>query len=67
MGHADEAGLLQQSNGWAINSVIPNTDSRRPCMNFNSILIGSEDPKRLADFYTKLFGEPAFVFEPVAA
>ena len=33
-------------------------------MNFNSILIGSEDPKRLADFYTKLFGEPAFVFEP---
>ena len=27
-------------------------------MNFNSILIGSEDPQRLADYYTKLFGEP---------
>ena len=27
-------------------------------MNFNSILIGSEDPKRLADYYTKLFGKP---------
>ena len=29
-------------------------------MNFNSILIGSEDPQRLADFYTGLFGEPAW-------
>ena len=29
-------------------------------MNFNSILIGSEDPQRLADFYTKLFGEPGW-------
>lgn len=28
-------------------------------MNFNSILIGSEDPQRLVDYYTKLFGEPA--------
>ena len=28
-------------------------------MNLNSILIGSEDPKRLAEFYTKLFGAPA--------
>jgi predicted enzyme related to lactoylglutathione lyase len=27
-------------------------------MDLNSILIGSEDPKRLADYYTKLFGEP---------
>ena len=27
-------------------------------MNFNSILIGSQDPKRLADYYTKLFGKP---------
>jgi predicted enzyme related to lactoylglutathione lyase len=27
-------------------------------MNFNSILIGSEDPARLADYYTKLFGAP---------
>lgn len=29
-------------------------------MNFNSILIGSEDPARLAEFYTKLFGTPAW-------
>jgi len=29
-------------------------------MNFNSILIGSEDPQKLADYYTKLFGEPAW-------
>ena len=28
-------------------------------MNFNNILIGSEDPQRLVDYYTKLFGEPA--------
>ena len=28
-------------------------------MNFNSILIGSEDPGRLAEYYTKLFGKPA--------
>ena len=25
-------------------------------MNFNSILIGSEDPQRLVDYYTRLFG-----------
>lgn len=29
-------------------------------MNFNSILVGSADPKRLVDYYTKLFGEPGF-------
>lgn len=27
-------------------------------MNFNSILIGSADPQRLVDYYTKLFGAP---------
>ena len=27
-------------------------------MNFNSILIGSADPERLVEYYTKLFGEP---------
>lgn len=27
-------------------------------MNFNNILIGSEDPQRLADFYTRILGEP---------
>jgi predicted enzyme related to lactoylglutathione lyase len=29
-------------------------------MDFNSVLIGSEDPKRLTEYYSKLFGEPAF-------
>jgi predicted enzyme related to lactoylglutathione lyase len=29
-------------------------------MNFNSLLIGSADPQRLVDYYTKLFGAPAF-------
>ena len=27
-------------------------------MNLNSILIGTEDPQRLVDYYAKLFGEP---------
>jgi predicted enzyme related to lactoylglutathione lyase len=27
-------------------------------MNFNNILIGSEEPQRLVEYYTKLFGEP---------
>jgi predicted enzyme related to lactoylglutathione lyase len=29
-------------------------------MNFNSILIGSEDPQRLVEYYSKLLGEPGF-------
>jgi len=29
-------------------------------VNLNSILIGSEDPQRLAEFYTKLFGKPTW-------
>ena len=29
-------------------------------MNLNSILIGSEDPQRLVDYYSKLFGEPTW-------
>jgi len=29
-------------------------------VNLNSILIGSEDPQRLAEYYTKLFGEPVW-------
>ena len=27
-------------------------------MNFNNILIGSADPQRLVEYYTKLFGKP---------
>jgi predicted enzyme related to lactoylglutathione lyase len=27
-------------------------------VNFNNILIGSEDPQRLVDYYTKIFGKP---------
>jgi len=29
-------------------------------MDFNSLLIGSENPQRLVEYYTKLFGEPGF-------
>ncbi len=29
-------------------------------MDFNSILIGSEDPGRLVEYYTRVFGEPGF-------
>jgi predicted enzyme related to lactoylglutathione lyase len=29
-------------------------------VNFNNILIGSEDPKRLSDYYTRLFGTPGW-------
>lgn len=29
-------------------------------MNFNGILIGSDDPKRLTDYYTRLFGKPGW-------
>jgi predicted enzyme related to lactoylglutathione lyase len=29
-------------------------------MNLNSILIGSENPQRLVDYYTKLFGKPTW-------
>ena len=29
-------------------------------MNFNNVLIGSEDPQRLTDYYTRMFGEPGF-------
>lgn len=29
-------------------------------MNLNSILIGSEDPQGLADYYTKIFGKPSY-------
>ena len=33
-------------------------------MNFNSILIGSENPGRLIEYYTKLFGEPTMADDP---
>lgn len=29
-------------------------------MNLNSILIGSQDPQRLASYYSRLFGEPGW-------
>lgn len=29
-------------------------------MNFNSILIGSADPARMTEFYTRVFGEPVW-------
>jgi predicted enzyme related to lactoylglutathione lyase len=35
-------------------------------VNFNSILIGSEDPQRLTDYYTRLLGEPTWQGEGFA-
>ena len=29
-------------------------------MNFNSILIGSDNPQAMVDYYTKILGEPGF-------
>jgi predicted enzyme related to lactoylglutathione lyase len=29
-------------------------------MKFNGVLIGSDDPQQLKDYYTKLFGKPTF-------
>jgi predicted enzyme related to lactoylglutathione lyase len=29
-------------------------------VNFNSVLIGSEDPQRLVEYYSRLFGKPMF-------
>ena len=29
-------------------------------MNLNSVLIGSEEPRRLTDYYTRIFGKPAW-------
>ena len=29
-------------------------------MNFNNILIGTDNPGRLVEYYTRLFGEPAY-------
>ena len=35
-------------------------------MNLTTVLIGSEDPKRLIDHYTKLFGKPGMEDGPYA-
>jgi predicted enzyme related to lactoylglutathione lyase len=39
---------------------VDGTSKKGGSMNLNSILIGSDDPKQLAEFYTKLFGEPGW-------
>ena len=35
-------------------------------MNFNSILIGTEDAPKLIEYYTKVFGKPAYDYEGYA-
>ena len=35
-------------------------DREEAAVNLNSIMIGSENPERLADYYTKLFGRPTW-------
>jgi predicted enzyme related to lactoylglutathione lyase len=34
--------------------------TKEATMDFNGILIGSEDPKRLVDYYRTLFGDPTY-------
>ena len=36
-------------------------------MNFNSVLIGSDDPNRLTAYYTTLFGDPTWKDESYAS
>ena len=36
------------------------TPKREAAVNFNSILVGSDNAQALVDYYTKLFGEPGF-------
>src|SRR5688500_4150415 len=40
----------------------PRTTDRKGAegMDFNSLLIGSEDPQRLVEYYTRILGEPTF-------
>jgi predicted enzyme related to lactoylglutathione lyase len=35
-------------------------DGKEESVNLNSVLIGSEEPRRLTDYYTRLFGKPAW-------
>jgi predicted enzyme related to lactoylglutathione lyase len=51
------ASVVNRANG-------PYQPSGVPCprevdVNFNNIMIGTDDAERLVDYYTKLFGEPA--------
>jgi len=39
-------------------SDLPSCRARGGDMNLNSILIGSEDPQRLTEYYSRLFGKP---------
>src|SRR5436309_10015084 len=36
------------------------TGRRKRMLSFNSVLVGSEDPKALSEFYTKVLGEPGW-------
>lgn len=45
----------------ALDAGKPPSEYRRETnVNFNGILVGSEDPQRLVAYYTKLFGEPTW-------
>ncbi len=35
-------------------------------MNFNSVLIGTDEPEKMVEYYTKLFGEPTYKDESYA-
>ena len=50
----------QRTNAGLIRPAVGESPNEGGRMNFNSILIGSDDAARLADYYTKLFGEPTW-------
>jgi predicted enzyme related to lactoylglutathione lyase len=40
--------------------IAPPDEWRRIVLNLSTVMIGSEEPKGLSEFYTKVLGEPAF-------
>src|SRR5437879_3462556 len=47
------------ASSWSRSNSLARTEVRRGShMNLNGLLIGSENPKRLVEYYTTLFGKP---------
>jgi predicted enzyme related to lactoylglutathione lyase len=54
--HRDERSQLESLWSWEAER----RSRREDRMNLTGILLGSEDPDRLAEYYTSLFGKPGF-------
>jgi predicted enzyme related to lactoylglutathione lyase len=52
--------LADPGRQWSASSDAVSRERERSPVNLNSILIGSENSERLAEYYTKLFGEPGW-------